>query len=223
MMTTDIDSITDASAPGAKEGSAPSDAIAATDNDNGIDVCEEAEAADEADHDDVAEAPAEPVGRFSWRRLLVYGVVPALALILALVAAYLKLQADSAALSQVAAGQSTQAASASTIAMLSYHPDTVEKDLTAAADRMTGTFRAEYTKLINDLVIPGAKQKKISAVATVPGAAPVSATENHAVVLVFVNDAITIGDGAPTDNASTVRVTLDKVHNQWLISHFDPI
>ena len=160
-----------------KEGSAPSDAIATTDNDNGIDVCEEAEAADEADHDDVAEAPAEPAGRFSWRRLLVYGVVPALALILALVAAYLKWQADSAALSQVAAGQSTQAASASTIAMLSYHPDTVEKDLTAAADRMTGTFRAEYTKLINDVVIPGAKQKKISAVATVPGAAPVSATK----------------------------------------------
>lgn len=220
-MTTEIDSLTDASQPASKEGSALDDATA--DGDIGTDIREEAEAAADADRTDGADAPAEPVGRFSWRRLLAYGVVPVLALILGLVAAYLKWQADSAALSQAAAGESTRAASDSTIAMLTYHPDTVDKDLTAAANRMTGTFRAEYTKLINDVVIPGAKQKQISAVATVPGAASVSASANHAVVLVFVNQAITIGDGAPTDNASTVRVTLDKVHSQWLISHFDPI
>lgn len=220
-MMTDIGSPTDASPPGSKEASASGDPT--VDRDEGTDISDEAEATDEGDHIEAGGAPPGPVGRFSWRRLLAYGAVPALALILALGAAYLKWQDDSAALSQAAVEESTQAASASTIAMLTYHPDTVDKDLTAAANRMTGTFRAEYTKLINDIVIPGAKQKKISAVATVPGAASVSATENHAVVLVFVNQAITIGDGAPTDNASTVRVTLDKVHKQWLISHFDPI
>lgn len=229
-MMTDTGGLTGASPPGSKKASASGDATA--DRDERNDVCDEPEAADEGDHIEAggeaesieaAGGASEPAGRFSWRRLFAYGVVPALALILALGAAYLKWQADSAALSQAAAGESTQAASASTIAMLTYHPDTVDKDLTSAANRMTGNFRAEYTKLINDIVIPGAKQKKISAVATVPGAASVSATETHAVVLVFVNQAITIGDGAPTDNASTVRVTLDKVHNQWLISRFDPI
>ena len=37
---------------------------------------------------------------------------------------------------------------------------------------------------------PGAKQKQISAVATVPGAASISASANHAVVLLFVNQTI---------------------------------
>jgi Mce-associated membrane protein len=73
------------------------------------------------------------------------------------------------------------------------------------------------------VVIPGATQKQISAVATVPAAASVSATENHAVVLVFVNQTVTVGTGAPTDTASSVRVTLDKVADRWLISGFDPV
>jgi Mce-associated membrane protein len=72
-------------------------------------------------------------------------------------------------------------------------------------------------------VIPGAKQKNISAVASVPAAAPVSSTENHAVVLVFVNQTITIGNDPPTSTASSVRVTLDKVAQRWLISQFEPV
>jgi Mce-associated membrane protein len=57
----------------------------------------------------------------------------------------------------------------------------------------------------------------------VPDAASVSATENHAVVLVFVNQTTTIGTDAPTASTSTVRVTLDKVDDRWLISQFDPV
>jgi Mce-associated membrane protein len=72
-------------------------------------------------------------------------------------------------------------------------------------------------------VIPGAKQKRISAMANVPAAASVSASANHAVVLVFVNQSTTIGDDAPTSTASSVRVTLDKVQSRWLISQFDPV
>ena len=70
---------------------------------------------------------------------------------------------------------------------------------------------------------PGAKQKHISTMATVPSAASVSATENHAVVLVFINQTTTIGNDTPTGSTSSVRVTLDKVHERWLISQFDPV
>lgn len=93
----------------------------------------------------------------------------------------------------------------------------------AARDRLTGAFEESYTQLTNDVVIPGAKQRRISAVATVPAAASVSATENHAVALVFVNQTIVIGADAPTVTASSVRVTLDKIGDRWLISGFDPV
>ena len=73
------------------------------------------------------------------------------------------------------------------------------------------------------MVIPGAKEKQISAVATVPAAASVSADLNHAVVLVFVNQTVVVGTEAPTDTASSVRIGLDKVDGRWLISKFDPV
>ena len=119
-----------------------------------------------------------------------------------------------------------QAAKDSTVALLSYKPDTVEQQLTAARDRLTGEFRDQYTDLTNDVVIPGAKQKQISAVANVCPAtacgASVSANPGHAVVLLFVNQTVTVGTGVPTDTASSVRVTLDKVGDRWLISKFRP-
>jgi Mce-associated membrane protein len=109
------------------------------------------------------------------------------------------------------------------VALLSYRPDTVEKDLSSAQDRLTGTFRDSYVSLIHDVVIPGAKQKQISAVATVPAVGAVSATQNHAVVLVFVNQTIIIGTDPPGNTASSVKVTLDKIGTRWLISGFEPV
>jgi Mce-associated membrane protein len=43
------------------------------------------------------------------------------------------------------------------------------------------------------------------------------------VVLEFVDQAVTVGQSAPTNSASSVRVTLDKVDGRWLISQFDPV
>ncbi|GAB5011279.1 hypothetical protein MAHJHV63_39310 [Mycobacterium avium subsp. hominissuis] len=50
-----------------------------------------------------------------------------------------------------------------------------------------------------------------------------SATGNHAVVLLFVDQTVTVGQDAPTNTASIVRVTLDKIGDQWLITGFDPV
>jgi Mce-associated membrane protein len=195
------------------------------------DAADETEAVDDADlpdvdeavaEDDAEEAPAEQGARFSWTRLLVVAL-PALALILALGVGYLKWLDGTARESQTAAEQSVRAASDSTVAVLSYKPETVDRDLKAAANRLTGSFRQQYTQLVSDVVAPGAKQQHISAVATVPSAASVSATGKHAVVLVFVDQTTTIGNDAPTQSTSSVRVTLDKVDGRWLISQFDPV
>ncbi|AGB22191.1 hypothetical protein Mycsm_01803 [Mycobacterium sp. JS623] len=159
----------------------------------------------------------------SWRRALVYGVLPALALLSALGAGYLKWQSGIAHQSTLARTQSVRAATEGAIAMLSYTPDTAEKDLGAARDRLTGAFRDSYSALVHDVVIPGALQKGVSAVATVPAAASVSATENRAVVIVFVDQTTTIGSQPPTDTASSVKVTLDRVDSRWLISDFTPV
>jgi Mce-associated membrane protein len=51
----------------------------------------------------------------------------------------------------------------------------------------------------------------------------VTTTPRHAVVLVFVDQTITIGNGSPTNTASSVRVTLEKVDDRWLISQFEPV
>jgi Mce-associated membrane protein len=158
-----------------------------------------------------------------WSRVVAYGLLPVVAFALAGAAGYLKWRDGTAREAQAARVESVQAATDGTVALLSYRPDTVEKDLDAAKSRMTGQFLDAYTKLTHDLVIPGAQQKQISAVATVPAAASASATANHAVVLLFVNQTIIVGQSAPTSTASSVRVTLDKVNGRWLISQFDPV
>lgn len=168
-------------------------------------------------------APETVVQAANWRRVLVYGALPGLALILAMTAGFMKWQDSSVRDADVSAAESVQVAKDSTVALLSYQPNTVERDLAAAKDLTTGAFRESYVKLTDEVVIPGAKEQQIATTATIPAASPVSADENHAVVLLFVNQTVTMGNGAPSESASSVRVTLDKVDERWLVSGFDPV
>ena len=191
------------------------------------------EAADSEDAEDVESEPIKEKRKINWSRVLVYGLLPGLALVLALVAGFSKWQLDTSdygTVPPVASEQSRSpaldsmnAAKDSTIKMLSYKPENVAAQLNAARDLLTGELREYYTTLINDVVIPGSQQKKISAEASVPAAAVVSADPTHAVVLVFVNQTVVVGEDAPTDTSSSVRVTLDKIDGRWLISEFEPV
>lgn len=182
------------------------------------------ELADEDAGEETAVQPeAAPKKRFSFAGAVAFGVLPILALLLAAGAGFLRWEDSSHRDADRARTESVQAAKDSTVALLSYKPETVEKDLGAARDRLTGSFLDAYTQLVNTVVIPGAKEKKISAVAAVPAAASVSAKPDHAVVLLFVDQTVVVGTDPPTNTASSVRVTLDKVKDRWLISGFDPI
>lgn len=181
------------------------------------------DAPDTTDDEATVAGGAVPKRRIDWSRVVAFGVLPALAFVLVIGAGVLKFLDSGVRESDIARGESVQAAKDSTVALLSYKPDTVEQQLTAARDRLTGDFRNEYTDLTKNVVIPGAKQKQISAVASVPAAASVSANPSHAVVLLFVNQTVTVGNSAPSDTASSVRVTVDKVDGRWLISKFDPV
>jgi Mce-associated membrane protein len=188
------------------------------------DELDESTDSDESDESD--EEPIEPdaEGRtIDWSRILAFSVLPGLALLLALGAGFLKYVDNSVRNNNLAAIESVQAAKDGTVALLSYKPETVEKQLGDARSLLTGEFEKSYTELTTNVVIPGAKQQQISASARVPAAATVSADPNHAEVLVFVNQTVVVGGGAPSDTASSVKVTLDKVGDKWLISKFDPV
>jgi Mce-associated membrane protein len=157
------------------------------------------------------------------KRMMAYVVLPTVVLAMAGGAGYAKyLQARHHAL-DTARSESVAAARDITIAMLSYTPDGAATNLGAARAKMAGPLLDSYTSLIDDVVIPGAKQKQISAAATVAAAAPLTVTETHAVILIFVDQSITQGKEAPSGTASSVRVTLDKVDTQWRASGFDPV
>ncbi|KAB7761636.1 hypothetical protein [Mycolicibacterium mucogenicum] len=157
----------------------------------------------------------------AWVRVAAYRILPVLALVLAVVAGglwYLTSrhgnEADQAAVIKVA--------SDGTVALLSYEPDTVRQQLTDARKLLTTPFLDEYTTLTKS-VIPGAEQRHISAATSVPAAAAVSVEENHAVVLVFVNQIVRVGDQLPTSTPTSARVTLERLGGQWLIAKFEPV
>ncbi len=226
--TTEESKATEDSAP----ESADAEATETADTEDTADT-ETADAETAEEWPESSDEPEKAKRKIQWSRVVAYGVLPALALLLALAAGYSRWQYTSSNYSALPPAASEQhpspamesmnAAKDSTIKMLSYKPDTVDQQLNAARDLLTGDFRDSYTTLINDVVIPGAKQKQISAVASVPAVASVSADPKHAVVLVFVNQTVVVGQDLPSDTASSVRVTLEKVDDRWLISEFEPV
>ena len=199
------------------------------DGKDAVEVADVVEGKDDTSSDDANErAPngaklRARMRRIKWSRVTAFGVLPVLAVLAAAAAGVFYWQNASNRGSSAAGIESVAAAKDSTAAILSYQPGSVEKDLNVAGDRLTGKFKDSYTQLTHDVVIPGAKKERISAIATVPAAASVSATPTHAVVLVYVNQTVTVGNDVPSDTASAVRVTLDKSGDRWLISAFDPI
>jgi Mce-associated membrane protein len=98
----------------------------------------------------------------------------------------------------------------------------VDRDLVAVHDRLTGNFRDSYTSLTSDVVIRDAKQQQISAAATIPAAASVPATENHAAVLVFVSQITTVGND-PHKHRLERQDDPRRDAGRWLISDFTPV
>ena len=149
--------------------------------------------------------------------------VGVLTLLLVSSASWLFWDASSRRASESAGADAVQAAQDAIVEMLSYQPDNADQKLNAARDLLTGPFLESYNQLIQTVVIPGARQNKITAAARVPAAAAVSAGADHAVVLAYVDQTLAVGAAPPTRTNSSVRVKMEKVDGRWLISSFDPI
>ena len=123
-----------------------------------------------------------------------------------------------------AATVALDAAKNGTVALLSYSPESLDKDFAAAKSHLTGDFLSYYTQFTEQIVAPAAKQKAVKTSAAVVRAAVSEMHPDSAVVLVFINQNTTSKenpDGAFA--ASTVKVGLKKVNDAWLISSFDPV
>lgn len=159
-----------------------------------------------------------------WVHVTAYALLPALVVLLTIGAGLSKWWVVSKQNSAQERTESVAAAKDAAIALLSYQPENVEKELGDASNQwLTGAFKDSYSQLVHDVVVPGSRQHRISAVAHVPAAASVSASSSHAVALVFLNQSVLVGKEAPSETGSSVRVTLDKVGGRWLVSAFDPV
>jgi Mce-associated membrane protein len=121
------------------------------------------------------------------------------------------------------AHQAVKAASDGAVALLSYSPDTLDRDISNAKSRVTEHYLAYYQEFAEQIVGPSAQRGRITTTVTVVRAAPVELHPNSAVVLVFLKLKHASKDKPePIVTSSSVRVTLTKVNGSWLIEQFDP-
>ena len=123
-----------------------------------------------------------------------------------------------------AAKAAISAASDGTVAVLSYSPDTLDRDFSSAKSHLTGDFLTYYNQFTEQIVGPAAKQKSVKTSAVVLRAALSEFHPNSAVVLLFVNQSTQSKDRPePTLSSSSVVVQLTKADGKWLISSFNPV
>ena len=117
-----------------------------------------------------------------------------------------------------------RAATDGTVALLSYSPETLDRDFATAKSHLTGGFLDYYNTFTTQVVAPAVAQKAVKTNAAVVRAAVTELRSGAAVVLVFVNQSTSSSDKPdPSMSSSSVLVTLTKVDDAWLISSFDPV
>jgi Mce-associated membrane protein len=116
------------------------------------------------------------------------------------------------------------AAKNGTVALLSYSPESLDKDFANAKSHLTGDFLSYYTQFTEQIVTPAAKQKSVKTSAAVVRAAVSELHPDSAIALVFINQN-TVSKENPDGSfaASAVKVGLKKINDTWLISSFDPV
>ncbi|QRY50851.1 twin-arginine translocation pathway signal [Mycolicibacterium septicum] len=185
--------------------------------------------ADPADGDSDSDAAAAEPAR-GWRQTLTRLWFP-LALVVALIASaalagwlyFAQFRVDQQT-GEAASATVLKAASEGTTALLTYAPDSLDRDFSAAKSHLTGDFLSYYTQFTQEIVAPAAKQKSVKTTAAVVRSAVSEIHPDSAVVLVFVNQATTSAEN-PNGSfaASAVKVGMHKIDGNWLISSFDPV
>jgi Mce-associated membrane protein len=192
---------------------------------------DEAGEADEANENEDAGTPKKRDGIVRRSARAVVGRLGAILLTVALLASagvaawvYFERYSPDQQTNDAAAAVALDAAKNGTVALLSYSPESLDKDFAAAKSHLTGDFLSYYTQFTEQIVTPAAKQKAVKTSAAAVRAAGSELHPDSALVLVFINQNTTSKenpDGAFA--ASAVKVGLKKINGTWLISAFDPV
>lgn len=115
--------------------------------------------------------------------------------------------------------QVTDFVATNVVKVLSFTPTTSRADMDAVAEVLTGSAVDEYRKTIRT------KADNITQTATVRHTGVESLTADEASVVAFVDQKTeAAGDGAQsTKDALAYRVSLTRVHGDWLISELEPL
>jgi len=210
------------------------DSADVTDADETETVTATDESVDESTGDAVTEAEPQPEkgdGILRRSARAVAGRIGAIVLVVALLAStgaaawlYFGQYRSDRQTDDAAANVALDAAKTGTVAMLSYSPESLDKDFANAKSHLTGDFLSYYTNFTQQIVTPAAKQKAVKTSAAVVRAAVSELHPDSAMVLVFINQNTTSKenpDGAFA--ASAVKVGMKKINGTWLISSFDPV
>jgi len=115
-----------------------------------------------------------------------------------------------------------KAASDGAVALLSYSPDTLGRDMDNAKSRITENYLRYYQQFADQIVGPSTQRAQVTTSATVVKAAVAELNPNSAVVLVFVKQKTASKEKPePVVTSSSLRVTLKKVNSSWLIEKFE--
>lgn len=115
-----------------------------------------------------------------------------------------------------------KAAGDGAVALLSYSPATLGRDMDNAKSRVTENYLRYYQQFADQIVGPSTQRAQVTTTATVVKAAVAEVNPNSAVVLVFVKQKTASKEKPePVVTSSSLRVTLKKVGSSWLIEKFE--
>jgi Mce-associated membrane protein len=125
---------------------------------------------------------------------------------------------------KAAAREVIRAASDGAIAVLSYSPDSLSRDIDNAKSHLTGDFQAFFKRFTEQVVAPAVQRGQITTTVHVIRAAVAELHPNSAVVLVFISQKTTSKEKLePVKTTSSVRISLTKVKGSWLINKLDTV
>jgi Mce-associated membrane protein len=205
----------DATEPTATDltGAEPTDADAASEPDGETVVV--------GDDPDAAEESGAGRGRAVVLAALGVLAVALTAIIVHLGMDYQRTRARAAAEAEVLAP-----AKAAASRILSYDYRHIEQDATAGAGVLTGAFRGQYETVMRQQVVPQAPTQRavVAAEVLAAGVSGVSPDGKQAFVVVFANQTVSnTATPQPRVDQVRVRLTLDLVDGQWLVSKVDAL
>lgn len=123
-----------------------------------------------------------------------------------------------------AAREVMKAAADGVVALLSYAPDSLSRDIENAKLHVTGDFQGYFRQFTEQVVTPAAQRGQLTTTVQVIRVGVAELHPNSAVALMFITQNTTSKQKPEAvKTTSCVRVEMTYVNGAWLISKFDSV